>query len=250
MRKKILAFSFLFVLLSHASGQTIRAIEDRLLALLANIEKSSNYGLEPDEEKLEQANAAFKKYLMLYTGRPATLSYAFPRLKKQLDIATSKDGKFRIYSWDEGSGGSMHDFSSIAQFRGSDGTVRSVALPSGGFFHDIYQVEGSDGPLYLGVATFIASGSLRDETIRAFKITGTKIDSNVRVIRTNTGLQNSISFEYDLRSTDDKVLFTFDPVRRSFSFPVVIEDEEMPQGRVTNKRITYKFNGRNFVKSG
>ena len=250
MRRAILAISFLFVLLSPASGQTVTTIEDRLLARLAEIEKWSNYGSNPDDEKLEKANTAFRNDLLQYARRPATLSYAFPRLKKELNIATSKDGKFRIYSWDEGTGGSMHDFSSIVQYKGSDGAVRAANLPSGGFFHDMFQVDGGAGAIYLGVATFIASGSLREETVRAFKITGTKVDSNVRVIRTNTGLQNSISFEYDLSTTEGKQLFILDPVRRSFSFPVVVEDEETPQGRVTNKRITYKFNGRTFVKAG
>ena len=246
MQKAILAVSFSLLFLSPAGGQTLKTIEDRLLARLASVEKWSNYGMEPDEEKLQKANAAFRKDLMLYAGRPATLSYAFPRLKKGMNITTSKDGKFRIYSWDEGSGGTMHEFSSVVQYKTSDGTVRAANLPSGGFFHDIYHVDGS---LYLGVATFIASGSLSEETIRGFKITGTRVDSNVRVFRTNSGLQNSISFGYDAPTAEGRKLFSFDPVRRSFSFPVVVEDEETPQGRVTDKRITYKFDGRSFVKS-
>ena len=247
MQRTILAVACLFVLLSTASAQSVTAIEDRLLAGLENINKWSNYGPDPDEEKLGKADTAFRNDLLLYASRPATLSYAFPRLKKELNIATSKDGKFRIYSWDEGSGGTMHDFGTIAQYKATDGTVHTAEIPSDGFFHDMFQVEGVGGPIYLGVATFIASGSLRSETIRAFKIDGVRVDP-VRVIRTNSRLQSSISFEYDLGSTEGKRLFTFDPVRRAFSFPVVVEDEETPQGRVTNKRITYKFDGRKFVK--
>ena len=250
MQRAILAAAFLFVLLSPASGQTLRNIEDRLLSRLAEMEKWSNYGPDPDEEKLEKAGAAFRKDLMVYTRRSDTLAYPFTRLKKSMTITTSKDGRLRFYSWDEGTGGTMHDFSSVVQYKGGDGAVRAANLQSGGFFHDIFQVDGATGRIYLGVSTFIASGSLREESVRAFKISGVKVDANVRVIRTTTGLQNSISFGYDLGTTEGKVLFTFDPVRRSFSFPVVVEDEETPQGRVTNKRITYKFDARNIVKGG
>ena len=43
-------------------------------------------------------------------------------------------------------------------------------------------------------------------------------------------------------------LFTFNETRKEFKFPIVIEDEETPQGRVTNKFITYRFNGTHFVR--
>ena len=250
---KVLSLITLFLLYLPTAGQTPRAIEDRVLTHLASIEKWSNYGDSTDETKLEKANAALKSDLLRFGQRPAVLSYSFPRLKGKMYVTTSTDRKFRIYSWDQQTGGTMHDFDSVLQFVGGDGKVHAATAPVGGFVHDIFQVKDPTGAVYLAVSTFIASGSLLGETISAFKIAGARIDSKVRIIRTTKGLQNSVGFEYDFSSVMDRderpvKLFTFNEARRSFSFPVVIEDEETPQGRVTNKLITYRFDGKYFVK--
>ena len=50
-------------------------------------------------------------------------------------------------------------------------------------------------------------------------------------------------------SVSHRRLFKFDEAKRSFTFPIVIEDEKTPRGRITNKLITYRFNGSYFVKA-
>lgn len=250
MRRVGLVVSFLFVFGSAVIGQPV---EDRLLAHLANIEKWSNYGNTPNERRLESANNGFATDLLRFGRSSEVLSYSFPRLKRKMHVATSADGNFRIYSWDAGTGGTMHDFSSMFQFRGTSGKVYASSAHVDGFIHDIFQVNSPAGPIYLAVSTSIASGTMNSQSIKAFKIKGDIVDEHVRVIRTAEGLQNSISFGYDFGSVMDRKerpvrLFAFNETDRSFSFPVVIEDEETPQGRVTNKLITYKFDGEYFVK--
>ena len=108
-------------------------------------------------------------------------------------------------------------------------------------------------PIYLAVSTFVGSTSLAGQTITAYKITGEKLDTNSKVIRTASGLTNSIRFAYDFFSVVDHrerpvSLFFYDDAKRSFRFPIVIEDSKTPQGRVTNRFITYRFDGKYFVK--
>lgn len=254
MLRVALPISFLFLLCFYVTGQTPRAIEDRLLVHLADLEKWSNYGLNSNDARLAGANSSLKNDLIRYGSRvPEMLSYSFPRLKGKMHVTTSKDGRFRVYSWDEQTGGTMHEFNSVFQFRGADGKVHAATAPVAGFVHDIFQVNSADGTIYLAVSTFIASGSLSEQTMSAFKVVGTRIDSKVRVFRTPGGLQDSISFGYDFSSVMDRKerpvrLFTFNEARNSFSFPVVEEDEETPQGRVTNKLINYRFDGKHFLK--
>ena len=148
----------------------------------------------------------------------------------------------------------MHDFDRVYQYRGASGKVYSWpgTGASGGFAHDIFQLDTSSGPIYLSVSTFIASGSLREESLDLVRVDGEKITFGSKLIRTSTGLTNSISFAYDFSSVmdlEERKLFTFDPAKRAFSFPVVMEDEETPQGRVTTKLITYRFDGTHFVKT-
>ena len=257
MQKTALALTLLLSASLIASGQTVSAIEKSLLARLANIEKWSNYGDHPDYDKLEKENDLFKKELLRFTRQPATLSAAFPRLKKELRIVTSKDGRLRIFSWDRQTGGTMHDYDNVFQYRSSGGKVLSWSESdaedaAGAFYHEIFQLNARSGPIYLAVSTFVGSTSLRGESIRAIRINGSVLDTDAKLIRTGSGLQSSISFGYDLFSQldrKDRRLFTFDQSKKSFSFPMIIEDEKTPQGRVTNKLITYRFNGSYFVKT-
>jgi len=253
------ALLFLLILGTTGLGQTPRAVEDRLLGHLSALEKSSNYGGTADYEELDKINIKLKADLVRLGRSASTLAYRFPRLKGKMFISTSTDGRFRVYSWDEETGGTMHDFESVFQFKDASGKVQTWTRPSidddsGGFFHDVFQVTTKSGPAYLAVSTGIASSSLAVQSISAFQVKGNSLNSSVKIIRTAKGLTDSISFAYDFFSVVDHPerpikLFKFDEGKRSFSFPVVIEDENTPQGRVTNKLITYRFNGSYFVKA-
>lgn len=255
MRKLLLIVLITTFFTSEIPAQGPRSIETKIMSRLANLEKWSNYGPNTRLERLDKENKLFKKELLEYTKRPETLSYAFPRVKKKMHIVTSKDGRLRIYSWDMQTGGTMHDFDAVYQYRGASGRIYSYSDPDGadGFYHDLFQLNTRSGPIYMSVATFIASSRLLSESISIKRIEGEKLLFDSRLIRTDKGLQNSISFEYDFESVMDRTerpvkLFVFDETARSFSFPVIADDEEMQHGRVTDNRIRYRFDGRYFVR--
>lgn len=258
-RTCILSVVFILTAAIVGTAQTPGAIERELLRHLADVGKYGNYSGSGDERKRDQANNAIERKLIRYGKRPSFLRYTFPNLKGEMYVATSKDGKFRTFSWDRQSGGTMHDFSTVFQFKGKSGRVYTWLPPEqaegefGGFYHQIFQTETPSGRIYLANSTFVASTSLASQQLGLFRIVGEKIDPNVRLIRTGSGLRNSVGFAYDFFSVVDRpdrpiTLFFFDETTKSFRFPIVIEDPETPQGRVTNKFITYRFNGKYFVK--
>lgn len=254
MRKLILASLIVSISAMASFAQTPAAIETKLVSRYDKILKWSSYGENSDQDRLDQENDSFKKELLEYCKLPATLSYAFPKLKKQIHIVTSRDGRLRIYSWDMQTGGTMHDFDMVYQYRGDSGKIYSYPGSPAGFYHDIFQVVSPRGPIYLTVATSIASGTSLSDSLNIARIDGDKLVLDSKLIRTAKGLQNAIDFNYDFGSVMDRKerpikLFKFDPAKSTFSFPVVIEDEETPQGRVTNKLLTYRFNGSYFVKA-
>jgi hypothetical protein len=256
MRKLFFASLILSISAVASFAQTPASIENKLLSRYAKILKLSSYGQNFDQDRLEDENQLFLKELLEYCKLPATLTYGFPRLQKEINIVTSKDGRLRTYSWDMQSGGTMHEFDVVYQYRGDSGKVYSYRHPdpAGGFNHEIFQVSLPLSPIYLTVSTHIASGTARGETLRIARIDGDRLELDSKLIRTAEGLQNEIDFGYDFGSVIDRKersvkLFKFDPAKSTFSFPVVIEDEKTPQGRVTNKRITYRFNGSHFVKT-
>lgn len=264
MFRAVISIFFILIACAVVIAQSASKIEDELLAHIQKLEKASNYGGTSDYDVLSRENKTLRNLLIKYSKRADILAYPFPRLKDKIRVTTSKNGRLRSYSWDTESGGTMHDFITVFQFRDSKGKVKSWAPPYsedisdygvGSFIHDIFQTDTSAGPIYLLVSTFIGSTSLSGQTISAFRINGEKLDHNAKVIRTKSGITNSISFEYDFFSVVDRPerpikLFSFDEKEKSFRFPVVIVDDKAPQGRVTDKFITYKFNGRYFVKLG
>ncbi len=256
MRICLIAIIFLATISSFS--QTPAQVEIELLGYLNDISKYGNYGGEYDEEKLSAANKGLRESLMNNGTRAATLAYAFPKLKDEMYVATSKDGKLRIYSWDKQTGGTMRDFAAVFQFSGSSGKTVMYAKndeeeSAGSFYPEIFQVPSKGGPIYLATSTFIGSTSMHGQSVKTIKIIGDDLDLDAKLIRTAAGLTNSVGFGYDFFSVVDRKerpikLFEFNEAKKEFRFPVVIEDEKTPQGRVTDKFITYRFNGTHFVK--
>ena len=264
MSKFILLF-LAIVLSSLASpAQTLVAVEKELLGHLDKLEAASNYGGSSDYDVLAAENQALQKAFVKYGTRSDVLRYAFPKLKQKMYITTSRDGKLRAYSWDTNEGGTMHDFVTVFQYQGSSGKAKAATDPytqsmedrgAGTFVTQIFQANTDAQPTYLVVDTLIGSTSLGGQGIHAFRIIGDKLDRKAKVIRTSSGITDSINFSYDFFSVVDHPerpvrLFSYNDSNRSFRFPIVIEDSKTPQGRVTNRYITYRFDGKYFVKVG
>lgn len=104
------------------SAQSPKAIEADLLKSFKKID-NWHWRLGEDQgnpyDSLVKANVAFIGELKKVASKPATIAQPFPALKKmRLDISTSDDGKFRIYSWNTWQvGRHFHVFNNIFQFK-------------------------------------------------------------------------------------------------------------------------------------
>ena len=249
----------MIVLSANSSfAQTSVQFEKKVLAHLRSMEKLAS---KSDTAGLTKENSALKKDFVRYAQTSATLKYGFKALANKMFIATSKDGKFRIYSWDTQTGGTMRDFENVYQYRGDNGKVYVSVLPRSkkggvrGFSHQIFQLDTGNRHVYLANFTFIFSTSAIRQELSVFGVDGRNLNANLKLIQTKTGFHNSVGFDYDFFSVVNRperpiTLFHFDDAARSFRFPVVLDDKKFVNGgRVTDKFITYRFNGRYFVKS-
>jgi hypothetical protein len=251
---------FLFIFSICAFGQTNAQIEKELVAAIKDVQKYGNYGGGYDDEKLSKAQDVFEEKLLKYTKNASTLQYKFAALSELMYVAASEDGKFRIYSWDLEDGGTMHDFTSVYQYQDADGKVYSKAdevpeddTSAGSFATDIYTLDTKNGKVYIACSTFIGSTKINSQSADLFKIEGGKLNANVNLIKTKSGLTSTLGFGYDFFSVVDRKerpvkLITFDKKTKTLSIPVVVEDKEFPDGRVTNRFISYRFDGNYFVK--
>ena len=259
---KIKFLSGLLLLVSGVAvlhAQSPASVESALIRKLAEVGKYGTYGETSDDKKLAAANKELTAILIRNGDRLAILKYAFPKLKDEMYVATSKDGRLRIYSWDTGTGGTMHDYANVFQYQGKSGRVYSWTDPetedaSGGpFYTEIFEVATRTGPIYLANSTFIASTSMHGQSLNALRIDGEKLDQAAKLIKTRRGVTNEVGITYDFFSVVDRPerpvkLFFFNAAKKEFRFPIVIEDDKTFLGRVTDKFITYRFNGKYFVK--
>jgi len=253
---KTLILPIVLTLSCFTVAQSPAAVERQILVQLDNIDKYSTYLGEYDETKNDEANKALRETLVRNGKRLDILRYAFPKLKDKMYVTTSADGKLRIYSWDLGTGGTMHDIANVFQFQGKGGGVNTWSETGndesggGGYYSQIFQVNSQTGPIYLATSNFIAQGNLHGQAIEALRINGDTLDTKSKAIRTKSGLVNSVDFVYDPSSLGERseTLIHLDPAKQEFRFPIVVEDKTFENGRVTNRFITYRFNGQYFVK--
>lgn len=261
MNMKVLTIlGLLFLLSLPVAAQTNAAIEKDLVASLKAMQKFSTYGKSYNEAKLTQANNVFETKLVKYTKIATTLDHKFVELAKLMTIATSDDGKFRVYSWDLENGGTMHEYSRVYQFKAADGKVYSKTEAQvgdqggeGTFVTDVFSMNTKSGAVYIACATGIAGGQNHYQGAGAYKIDGAEIKNRLKIFKNEDGLTDSLSFEYNFFSVVDRKerpirLIKFDKATNTLKLPLVVVAEEYPFGRVTEKMIDYKFDGEYFVR--
>lgn len=244
---------------SLALAHSDKEIEDELMSIYKDIETNSSYqpGYSEDRDrKLADANKKFQKRLLEVTAQHAsTLKYRFPDLREKVSIKTASDNGLRIYSWDTHQGGTMHFYGVVYQFAGVEGVYSQSSFwdegdPAGSIL-DVSSIKTRTGTVYLATFMAILSTSYRGQTMHAYQVDGNTLSEGVKIFRTKSGPVSSLGFSYDFFSVVNnpsprEELFNFNPRTREISFPVVIESEEVPQGKVTKRRIVYKFDGEFF----
>jgi len=230
--------------LSLCFGQDLQTIDKKLSNLYKNIPDS--YTDHQKEQKME----LFEKLLLKYTSQvPKTIAYPFKNLVKcDIYISTSEDGKFRIYSIDWNRYRSMPFFFNVYQFS-CNGKVMSKEIPNGTSVmpdYTYYEVHSMilNGKTYY-IAQLTAFGELTNPFyVKFFSIENNKLNSDVKLIQTDQSIVNVLPCGAvdGLSSDTTKYVVKYDKPGQSFSIPL------LEKGKITKKRITYKFNGKYFVK--
>jgi hypothetical protein len=247
--KSLLPFVFIFFLLVplRLTGQTAAAIEADLLKSFKKIDQSSSDNFE--------ANEIFAKKLKMYAEKFSfTINQNFNALKAaHLDISTSSDDLLRIYSWDTWTGGTMHFFENVFQYKAGNRTISNYkpadSVEEGHptyYFSSLFTLKSKDKTYYLGVYNGIYSTKDAGQGIKVYAIENDRLNDNVKIIKTQSGLHNKIYYHYDFFSVVDwkvRPSIYFDPETGTIHIPVVEAN-----GKVTHGYIIYKFTGQYFER--
>ena len=193
-----------------------------------------------------------KQFTRFIRATSATLNHPFKQLidSNYLPIKTSSDRNLRIYSCDTWTGGTMHKFSIIYQWR-DNGKVFTKAPNTdnddpGSFVSRIFAVSIDGKPYYLAVTNAIYSTKDARQSIAAYVINNGKLVDTVKLFKTKTKRLNRIDVDFDFFSVVDRPerpleLITYDDKQKMIYIPIVGD-----KGQVTKRNILYQLKGSYF----
>jgi hypothetical protein len=261
MKRCLIIICFLFASI-YSFGQDTATIDKNLSRYYSKLQYvKSTIDKSGWQDSIAQADSIFEAKLLYYTGKvPATLIQSFNLLKKNnftIHISTSTDGLFRIYNWDNESGGTMRFYDNVFQFKSGNKVISGI-LPycyqledgdPGCWYSDtIYTVKGNKNTYYVAIYGVVASSKVSGFGVKFFKIENGSLNDTVHLVRTKSGLSKSILYELDnnsygsQHSTGDGDI-RYDRKTNTIYIPVVWED-----GTITKDYIKYRFNGKYFEK--
>lgn len=260
--KKI--FGMLFVLFSASilSAQDIAVIEKKLNYSFQRIQywNDAIYKNKNASDSLYAANKKFEKMIHHYSSHPQTLKQDFKILKKKgVKISTSEDGKFRIYSWDTLTGGTMHFYRYVFQYEAGNKVKAEISTSNmeddaESLYYQINDIVSGNKKYYLTQNQAVYSNALIYYTVKIFTLENGQLKSDAKIIKTPTGLQNELTCELDFAATVNRNRPTtyedyknlnvrYDPKKKIISIPLVLDDY-----KITTRRVRYQFKGKYFEK--
>jgi len=149
-----------------------------------------------------------------------SMQFPFDSLAEYVKIISSIDGKFRVFSWDELTGGTMHDMAVIVQYRSKNGEVKTERIDgdigddSIGFTDAIqFQVHDiliNKQPYYLCFGWGTYGSGLHHNTIMVFRITNDNVELCESCVTPNYSfLQGPRSGDFDLQYDPELLEISF-----------------------------------------
>jgi hypothetical protein len=196
---------------------------------------------------------AFRNQLAGFLKNPATFEYSFEELSKYLKITSAPDASFRIFGYDEFTGGHWHEMINIAQIKLPDGRVITEFINTSndlslGDYNDviIYQIhpwgKDADGnQLFLFVGWGSHGPKQKFETAEVYMFNGVHLEPLTNIFYTGKEYRNELatpaprSAEIDLQVDIDSKTVRMNQFRES--------ETGWMQSR---EPVTYSWNGRTF----
>ncbi|HVS93740.1 MAG TPA: hypothetical protein VHE59_16995 [Mucilaginibacter sp.] len=192
-------------------------------------------------DSIQKANRIFQAKLKRYTSKyPFTLDQKFTSIS-DLSIKTSANKQLRIYSWDDGTGGTLRNYKAVIQFK-SSGKIYSLIAHDAAFYNGVYQLNYKGKTYYLAEYFIQAMSSYFGQGIEVWAIENNSLNRQVKIFKTAKGIKSQIDYAYWY---DDKLNgdLKYDEKTNTLSIPATAKGEKL-----TGKRILYKFTGQYFER--
>lgn len=179
------------------------------------------------------------------------MSYQFDSLDQHIAVLQSPDKRLRICSWDERSGGSMHDMATLAQYLDAAGKVHYAWLDpdmiaeereTDALFSRLYQLSDEAGQsLYLLIGWGTYGSGHHHYSARLLQIKGERLMDVPAAF-------NDSAFLEVLAPRSMRVEMTFDPESRTLIHREFVMNPEIGFMEQTGRWVAWVFEGGKFFR--
>lgn len=237
-----------------AQGSNIAQTEKELIEIYGKL-TASKYG---DFDSLEYFSNLFSsRFTDLISANPKTLKFSFRQLIDAhiCNIETSKDGRFRIYTWDSQLGGTMRFFNVFYQYKSGKKVKTQVYFSNNEgdpawFCSDLFTLKTKKNTVYLAITNGIYSSKDIGQSIKAFELTDKGVNDSIALFQTEEGMNNSLDAYYDFFSVIDRPerpvsIIRYDVKKKQITLECVSDEEKI----IPNCYTIYQFNGTHFEET-
>src|ERR1700722_10105720 len=159
-------------------------------------------------DSIAKYDSVFTYKLLWYVKNyPSTLNWSFSSLSNgwaSINVLTSTDGLFRIYSWDNQQGGTARSYTNIIQYKDNNKVnayLEEMRKEDGGYdqgtlYYDIYTLKTKDITYYIVSSHDQLESYHYYDAVKVFTVDNGQVNDSVKIFKTKTGLHNSISYEW------------------------------------------------------
>jgi len=247
---KLSLFLFIISLMSLKSTAQAIDIKARESYFVKLYDRANSLSMEQQELQDSLYGKFSDEFMGFIKKNPLSIDYPFKGLSTLINIKTSDDNNFRIYSWDIGGGGTMHYFSQIFQFK-SGGRVFTFTPKleegdPGEYCSKIIHLKTSQKNYYLPITNQIGSSKDLAQSISCYTIEGNSLSDSTRIFKTKTRFIKRIDVGYDFFKAEGHSerpieVIKYDPKEMNLYIAIVNKDYAL-----TKNYFVYKFNGKYF----
>ena len=244
--KKAVLLLFLFLPGKSLISQTTDFAKAEA-ALIREFQDYRNADYEIRFDSLRQNLRARVENLL---SRPESFDHDFDSLSKHISLIKSGDGKVRIFSWDELTGGTWHDMAVMVQFKTSEEEIKTQWIdsdiseePTGmtsaiQYEVNTLEINGKTHYLCFGWGTYGSGHHHHSILVFSIENDSLKVCSNC--------IEEKHSFIQAPRS--EKIDLKYNKPEKTISFNEFKYDEESGFSKATGQVVLLKLKNGKFVK--
>lgn len=249
-----IAAAIFFISFSQQEETQRQEFEDKMIRNYNDLVNANSH------TRYDSIAPKFKEELRTLLLKQETFKYPFDSLRKYINIVSSSDKKLRLFSWDEMTGGTMHNMAVLAQYKDDMDNLYCESLDSDFYgdeivitdiiYYEINDVIIQDIPHYIAFGWGTFGGGSHFKIVKVFKIDRYEISNDNKIFKTYDELHSQL---YLSTSRGTKINLSYDYENQIIEFDEFrkpSEYEEMEMGYMhripTGNKIKLIFNGKIF----